>query len=44
MAEQEGFTGSLHKLGAPRTTSHYTGSFHALLFLFVSLAVLSIIE
>ena len=44
MAEEEGFTGSLHKVGAPRMTSHYTGSFHALLFLFVSLAVLSIIE
>ena len=44
MAEEEGFIGSLHKVGAPRMNSHYTGSFHALLFLFVSLALLSIIE
>ena len=42
MAEEEGFTGNLHKVGAPSMTSHYTGSFHALLFYFVSLALPSI--
>lgn len=44
MAEEEGFIGNLPMVGTPRMTSHYTGSFHALLFLFVSLALCSIVE
>jgi len=43
IAEEVGFIGNLYKVGALSMSSHYTGSFHALLFLFVSLVLLSIV-